>query len=57
MKTASCLDHMAPYLFAQIDAKRDALKAQGTDVISLGIGDPDTPTPEHIVEAMAKAVR
>ncbi len=57
MKTASCLDHMAPYLFAQIDAKRDALKAQGIDVISLGIGDPDTPTPEHIVEAMAKAVR
>lgn len=57
MKTASCLDHMAPYLFAQIDAKRDALKAQGIDVISLGIGDPDTPTPEHIVEAMAKAIR
>lgn len=57
MKTASCLDHMAPYLFAQIDAKRDALKAQGVDVVSLGIGDPDMPTPDHIVDAMAEAIR
>lgn len=48
---------MAPYLFAQIDAKRDALKAQGVDVISLGIGDPDLPTPAHIVDAMAEAIR
>lgn len=57
MRTATCLDHMAPYLFAQIDAKRDALAAQGVDVISLGIGDPDLPTPAHIVDAMAEAVR
>lgn len=57
MKTAECLNHMAPYLFAQIDAKRDALKAQGINVISLGIGDPDMPTPEHIVDAMAQAIR
>ncbi len=57
MQTAECLNHLAPYLFAQIDAKRDALKAQGIDVISLGIGDPDMPTPDHIVDAMAKAIR
>ncbi|WP_080801011.1 LL-diaminopimelate aminotransferase [Arabiibacter massiliensis] len=57
MRTAAFLNHMPPYLFAQIDAKRDALKAQGIDVISLGIGDPDTPTPPHIVDAMAKAIR
>ena len=57
MKTAECLNHMAPYLFAQIDKKRDALKAQGIDVISLGIGDPDMPTPAHIVDAMAEAIR
>lgn len=57
MKTAECLNHMAPYLFAQIDAKRDALKARGIDVISLGIGDPDMPTPDHIVDAMAEAIR
>lgn len=57
MRTAECLNHMAPYLFAQIDAKRDALKEQGIDVISLGIGDPDMPTPDHIVNAMLEAVR
>jgi LL-diaminopimelate aminotransferase len=48
---------MAPYLFAQIDKKRDAMRAQGIDVISLGIGDPDMPTPGHIVDAMAAAIR
>jgi LL-diaminopimelate aminotransferase len=57
MRTASSLNKMAPYLFAQIDAKRDALTSQGIDVISLGIGDPDIPTPTHIVDAMAKAIR
>ena len=57
MRTAACLDHMAPYLFAQIDAKRDALREQGIDVISLGIGDPDLPTSAHIVDAMAAAIR
>ncbi len=57
MKTADCLNHMAPYLFAQIDKKKDALKSQGIDVISLGIGDPDMPTPDHIIEAMIEAVK
>lgn len=57
MKTSTSLDHLAPYLFAQIDAKRDALRAQGVEVISLGIGDPDIPTPTHIVDAMAEAIR
>jgi LL-diaminopimelate aminotransferase len=57
VKTADNLNHLPPYLFAQIDAKRDALRAQGIEVISLGIGDPDMPTPAHIVEAMAEAIR
>ena len=57
MRTAACLDRLAPYLFAQIDAKRHAMEARGIDVISLGIGDPDMPTPEHIVDAMAAAIR
>ncbi|MCL2826461.1 MAG: LL-diaminopimelate aminotransferase [Eggerthellaceae bacterium] len=55
MKKAECLDHMAPYLFAQIDKKRKGLEEQGIDVISLGIGDPDMPTPGHIVEALCQA--
>lgn len=56
MRTATCLDHLAPYLFARIDEKKRALVAQGADVISLGIGDPDMPTPDHIVQAMVEAV-
>lgn len=47
---------LPPYLFAAIDQmKREAL-AKGADLIDLSIGDPDIPTPKHIVEAMKKAV-
>lgn len=57
MRTAQRIAQLPPYLFAEIDRKKEAKQAQGIDVISLGIGDPDTPTPEHIVDAMAKAIR
>ncbi len=47
---------LPPYLFAAIDQmKREALQ-KGADLIDLSIGDPDIPTPKHIVEAMKKAV-
>jgi LL-diaminopimelate aminotransferase len=45
-----------PYLFAELERKIAAKKAAGVDVISLGIGDPDRPTPPLIVEAMQEAV-
>ncbi len=57
MRTAQRIANLPPYLFAEIDRQKEAKQAQGIDVISLGIGDPDTPTPEHIVDAMAKAIR
>jgi len=48
--------NLPPYLFAAIDKiKQDAL-SKGIDLIDLSIGDPDIPTPAHIVEAMKKAV-
>jgi LL-diaminopimelate aminotransferase len=47
--------NLPPYLFAEIDRKKAEKIAQGVDVISLGIGDPDTPTPEHIVDAVCSA--
>lgn len=50
------MDMLPPYLFAEIDRRKAAKEAQGIDVISLGIGDPDTPTPDHIVNAMATAI-
>ncbi len=53
MRTADRIANLPPYLFAEIDRKKEAKQAQGIDVISLGIGDPDTPTPDHIVDVMA----
>jgi LL-diaminopimelate aminotransferase len=56
IEMADRVKHLPPYLFATIDRmKQDAL-AKGADVIDLSIGDPDIPTPSHIVEAMKKAV-
>ncbi|NTW27838.1 MAG: LL-diaminopimelate aminotransferase [Coriobacteriia bacterium] len=56
MRTAKRIDNLPPYLFAEIDRKKALKTAQGIDVISLGIGDPDTATPDHIVEAACKAL-
>lgn len=56
MQPSKKLTQIPPYLFAELDKKIDAAKAQGRDIINLGIGDPDLPTPAPIVEAMQKAV-
>lgn len=53
---AANLGKIPPYLFAEIDRKIDEAKARGVDIISLGVGDPDLPTPEPIVQAMQSAV-
>src|SRR5437764_2333082 len=48
---------MPPYLFAERERKIAAKRDQGIDVISLGIGDPDAPTPEPVIDALAEAAR
>src|SRR5215211_6439914 len=50
------LEAIEPYMFAELERKVAEKRAAGIDVISLGIGDPDTPTYPHIVEAMQDAV-
>jgi LL-diaminopimelate aminotransferase len=50
------LEAIPPYMFAELERKVAEKKAAGIDVISLGIGDPDTPTYPHIVQAMQAAV-
>jgi LL-diaminopimelate aminotransferase len=50
------LDKIPPYLFAEIDRKIDEARARGVDIINLGVGDPDLPTPELIVKTMQAAV-
>ncbi len=56
MRRSSRLDLIPPYMFAELERKVRLKRAEGVDVISLGIGDPDTPTYPPIVEAMQRAV-
>ena len=56
MKPSKRLERIPPYAFAELERKIAAKRAAGVDVISLGIGDPDRPTPPLIVEAMQEAV-
>ena len=55
MRIAERVRTLPPYLFAGIERQIAERKAAGIDVISLGIGDPDLPTPPHIVAALAAA--
>ena len=50
------LQALPPYLFIEIDKRKRALLAAGKDVINLGVGDPDLPTHNFIIDAMAKAI-
>jgi LL-diaminopimelate aminotransferase len=56
MKPSKRLERIPPYAFAALERKIAEKRAAGVDVISLGIGDPDRPTPPLIVEAMQEAV-
>ena len=57
MRHSSRLERIPPYLFAELERKIAAKRDQGIDVISLGIGDPDAPTPEPVIDALAQAAR
>ena len=56
IELASRVKNLPPYLFATIDKMKQEARAKGVDLIDLSIGDPDIPTPGHIVEAMKTAV-
>lgn len=51
------LKNLPPYLFVEIDKAKRAALAEGRDIINLGVGDPDQPTHQHIIDAMAKAIQ
>lgn len=55
MQKADRLTKLPPYLFVQIRNKIREAKERGVDVISLGVGDPDQPTPSHVVQALQAA--
>lgn len=52
---AARLSQLPPYLFKEIDRLKAEVAAKGVDVINLGVGDPDLPTPDFIVDALTKA--
>ncbi len=54
-KLARRIQVLPPYLFAELDRRKQEKIDQGVDVIDLGVGDPDLPTPEPIVEALKRA--
>jgi LL-diaminopimelate aminotransferase len=57
MKFAQRVENLPPYLFAEISRKIAAKRAQGADIVSFAIGDPDLPTPPHVIEALIDAAR
>ena len=54
---AKGISSLPPYLFAEIDARKRETEKKGVDIIDFGIGDPDLPTPPHIVEAVCNAAK
>jgi LL-diaminopimelate aminotransferase len=57
VRTAKRIEDLPPYLFAEIDRKVAQARARGADIISFGVGDPDRPTPPHVVDALIEAAR
>jgi len=55
LEKAERLKKLPPYLFKEIDRKKSEVQAQGIDIIDLGVGDPDLPTPPHIIESLKKS--
>ena len=55
-RPASRVEKIPPYLFARIDKKKEEARKRGIDLVDFSIGDPDLPTPAHIVERMKKAI-
>ncbi len=53
---AKRIQHLPPYLFAELDRLKNIEIAKGVDVIPVGIGDPDQPTPQNILDAMHRAI-
>jgi len=56
-KVAKRLQNLPPYLFLEIDKAKRKARQEGRDIIDLGVGDPDQPTPQFIIDALYRAVR
>jgi LL-diaminopimelate aminotransferase len=54
MRLAKRIEKLPPYLFVEVSKKINEMRARGIDVISLGIGDPDLPTPPHVIQRLCR---
>lgn len=57
IEKAERLKRLPPYLFKELDRQKEEVRAKGVDIIDLGVGDPDLPTPPHIIEALKNAAQ
>ena len=57
IEQADRLKKLPPYLFAELDRKKAEARSRGVDVIDLGVGDPDLPTPDNIIDKLAEAAK
>ena len=55
MKMSRRIEHLPPYLFVEINKKIAEKRAKGEDIVSFAIGDPDIPTPPHIIDRLCQA--
>lgn len=54
---ADRINTLPPYLFAEVDRAKQQKIKEGVDIIDLGVGDPDTPTPDYVIESLCEAVK
>jgi len=57
VRTAERLNKLPPYLFADLRRKIAAAREKGIEIINLGIGDPDSPTPDPVIDELCRAVK
>ena len=57
MKELEKLNRLPPYVFAEVNRIKDNARAKGKDIIDFGMGNPDSPTPKHIVDKLIEAVQ
>jgi alanine-synthesizing transaminase len=51
------IKRLPPYVFAEVNAMKARARAAGEDIIDFGMGNPDLPTPQHIVDKLVEAVQ
>ncbi|MFL2820612.1 MAG: aminotransferase class I/II-fold pyridoxal phosphate-dependent enzyme [Alphaproteobacteria bacterium] len=57
MKKLEKLDRLPPYVFAEVNRIKDDARSKGKDILDFGMGNPDSPTPKHIVDKLIEAVQ